>query len=51
VDIFPKGNTMSRPMADRPKWRARRQFTVKGVNVERWRQASADMRQVRQAGA
>jgi transposase len=27
VDIFPKGNTMSRPMADTPKRRARRQFT------------------------
>ena len=27
VDIIPKGNTMSRPMADTPKRRARRQFT------------------------
>jgi transposase-like protein len=27
VDIFPKGNTMSKPMADTPKRRARRQFT------------------------
>ena len=27
VDIFRKGNTMSRPMADTPKRRARRQFT------------------------
>jgi len=27
VDIFPKGNTMSRPMADTPTRRPRRQFT------------------------
>src|ERR687890_2576734 len=27
MDIFPKGNTMSRPMADTPKRRTRRQFT------------------------
>ena len=27
VDIFPVGDTMSRPMADTPKRRARRQFT------------------------
>ena len=27
VDIFPKGNTMSRPMADTPKPTSRRQFT------------------------
>ncbi len=27
MDIFPVGDTMSRPMADTPKRRARRQFT------------------------
>src|SRR5215218_3906696 len=27
VDIFPKGNTMSKAMADTPKRRARQQFT------------------------
>ena len=27
VDIFPVGDTMSRPMADTPTRRARRQFT------------------------
>jgi transposase len=27
MDIFPKGNTMSKAMADTPKRRARRQFT------------------------